>query len=144
MLHASHNILWSVQIMKLLITQSSPVSRHFLPLRSIYSPQYHVLEHPQSVLPLVWRIKSVKPIQNRQYYSFVLILKFLEWRREAQLWNDLLISALNEQVQWVIQNSKGRNCKVCVLQCNTLFHTCYYPKIGLSFRKGVPFDTGST
>jgi len=28
--------------MKLLIVQSSPASRHFLPLRSIYPPQYPV------------------------------------------------------------------------------------------------------
>jgi hypothetical protein len=32
----SNKILWSVQIIKLLITQSSPASRHFLPFRSKY------------------------------------------------------------------------------------------------------------
>jgi hypothetical protein len=31
-----NNTWWSVQVMKLLITQSSPISRHFLPLRSKY------------------------------------------------------------------------------------------------------------
>jgi hypothetical protein len=31
--------------MKLLIMQSSPASRHFLPLRSKYSPQHPVLKH---------------------------------------------------------------------------------------------------
>jgi hypothetical protein len=35
-----NNIWWSLQVMKLLILQSSPASRHFLPLRSRYSPQH--------------------------------------------------------------------------------------------------------
>jgi hypothetical protein len=34
--HYPNNILWSVQVMKLLIMQSSPASCHFLPLRSAY------------------------------------------------------------------------------------------------------------
>jgi hypothetical protein len=34
-----NNILWRVQVIKF-IMQSSPASRHFLPLRSKYSPQY--------------------------------------------------------------------------------------------------------
>jgi len=29
--------------------QSSPVSHHFLPLKSKYSPQHPVLKHPQSI-----------------------------------------------------------------------------------------------
>jgi hypothetical protein len=44
------NIWRRVQVMKFLIMQSSPVSRHFLPLRSIYSPQHPVLKHPQPML----------------------------------------------------------------------------------------------
>jgi hypothetical protein len=44
------NSIWrSVQVMKLLIMQSSPASCHFLPLRSKYSPQQRVLNHPQSM-----------------------------------------------------------------------------------------------
>jgi hypothetical protein len=43
------NIWWSLQVTKLLITQSSPASRHFLPLRSKYSPQHPVLRHAQSM-----------------------------------------------------------------------------------------------
>jgi hypothetical protein len=35
--------------MELLIMQSSPVSRHFLPLQSNYSPQHTVLKHHLSV-----------------------------------------------------------------------------------------------
>jgi hypothetical protein len=50
--HSSHppwldnpnNILWSTQIMKLLIMQSSPGSRHFLPRRTKYS-QHPVLQN---------------------------------------------------------------------------------------------------
>jgi hypothetical protein len=33
--------------------QSSPTSRHLLPLRSKYSPQHPVLKHPQSIIQLV-------------------------------------------------------------------------------------------
>jgi len=38
--HDPNNIWWSLQDMKLLIMQSSPASRHFLPLRCKYSPQH--------------------------------------------------------------------------------------------------------
>jgi hypothetical protein len=43
--------------MKLLIMQSSPASRHFLPLRFKYSPQHPVLRHPQS-LAFPWRVAT--------------------------------------------------------------------------------------
>jgi hypothetical protein len=46
-----NNSGWSVQVMKLLIMQSSPASCHFLPTRSKHSPQHRVLKHP---LPLMW------------------------------------------------------------------------------------------
>jgi hypothetical protein len=48
--------------MKLLIMQSSPFSRHFLPVRSIYSPQHPVPKHPQSVFLL-----GVKDQISRSY-----------------------------------------------------------------------------
>jgi hypothetical protein len=38
-----------VQVMKLLIVQFSPTSRHFISLRSKYSPQHHVLKHLQFI-----------------------------------------------------------------------------------------------
>jgi hypothetical protein len=41
--------LWSVQVMKLPIMQSSPISCHFLYLRSKHSTQYSVLKHSQSM-----------------------------------------------------------------------------------------------
>jgi len=40
-----NNIWWSIRDMKLLIMQSSPISRHFLPLMSKYSPLHPVPEH---------------------------------------------------------------------------------------------------
>jgi hypothetical protein len=42
-----NSIWWSVQVMKLLIMQSSPASRHFLTLRYKYSPQHPVFKNPQ-------------------------------------------------------------------------------------------------
>jgi hypothetical protein len=44
-----HNNIWrEVQIMTLLMTQFSAAPYHFLPLRSKYSTQHLVLEHPHS------------------------------------------------------------------------------------------------
>jgi len=40
-------IWWRVQLIELLIMQSSPASSHFLPLKSKYSTLHPVLEHPQ-------------------------------------------------------------------------------------------------
>jgi hypothetical protein len=37
-----NDIWWSVHVMKPLIMQCSPASRHFLPLRCKYSPQHPV------------------------------------------------------------------------------------------------------
>jgi hypothetical protein len=41
---------WSVQIMKLLVMQLSPLSRHSIPLWSKYSPQHPVLKHTQDTV----------------------------------------------------------------------------------------------
>jgi hypothetical protein len=48
-----NNIWWNVQVMKLLIMQSSAASRHLLPLRAKCIPGHPVPRHPQCVLPLV-------------------------------------------------------------------------------------------
>jgi hypothetical protein len=40
------NIWWSLQVMTLIIMQSCPPSRHFLPLRSKYSHQHPLFKHP--------------------------------------------------------------------------------------------------
>jgi hypothetical protein len=42
--------------------QSSPASRHFLPLRSKYSPQHPVITHPQSMFFPYWKTPSFTPI----------------------------------------------------------------------------------
>jgi hypothetical protein len=45
------SLTWrSVQIMKPLIMQLSPLSRHIIPLLSKYPPQHPVLKHPQSII----------------------------------------------------------------------------------------------
>ena len=69
-----HNIGWGIQIIQLPVTQSPPFPR-FLVLRgSKYSPQHHVLKHPQlPFLPQCQR-PSFTPIQNnRQNYSSIYL-----------------------------------------------------------------------
>jgi hypothetical protein len=61
MLHAlpiSASCTWRrVQVVTLLVMQLSPPSRHFIPLRSKYSPQHPVLKHPKSVfLPQCYKV----------------------------------------------------------------------------------------
>jgi hypothetical protein len=61
-----------VQVMKLLIMQFSPTSRHFMSLGSEYSPQRSVLEHLQSMFLPWYQRPSFTPIQNyMQNYTFV-------------------------------------------------------------------------
>ena len=42
-----HNIGWGVQIIYVLVMQSPPFPRYLFPPRSKYSPQHHILKHPQ-------------------------------------------------------------------------------------------------
>jgi hypothetical protein len=80
-----NNIRWSVQVMKLLIMQSSPVSCHFLPLRYKYSPQHPVFKHPQSiVLDLGTRFRT-HTTQQENSSSLYFNCKFLERRRKKFL-----------------------------------------------------------
>jgi len=58
-----------------LITQSSPVSRHFLSLRPIYSPQYPFLKHPQSVVILKREKPSFTPTQRKSRISVVYFIR---------------------------------------------------------------------
>jgi hypothetical protein len=64
-----NNSWWRLQVMKLLIMQSSPVSRHLLPLRSKCSPRYPVLKHCQSVFfsstTLTFHTDQTPPWSNR-------------------------------------------------------------------------------
>jgi len=59
--------------------QSPPFPRCLVPPRSKYSPQHHVLKHPQ--LPFIPQCQrpSFAPIQsNRQKYSSIYILIFID------------------------------------------------------------------
>jgi hypothetical protein len=71
----SDNIWWSVQVMKLLIMQSSPFSHPFLPLRSKYSSQHPVFKQPQSMLCLCVRGKELY-IYIYIYIGFIRIHSF--------------------------------------------------------------------
>jgi hypothetical protein len=48
---ASHPSWRRVQVMKLLIMQFSPTSRHFISLRSKYSPQHPCSQTPSVCVP---------------------------------------------------------------------------------------------
>jgi len=58
-----------------LIMQSSPAPCHYLPLRSKYSPQHHVLKHPQS-----GERPTFTPTQKKK--NQVKLWKFLEREHE--------------------------------------------------------------
>jgi len=69
-----HNIGWGVQIIKLLVMQSPPFPRYLFAPRSKYSPQHHIIKHPQlPFLPQCQR-PSFTPIEtNRQNYSSIYL-----------------------------------------------------------------------
>jgi len=60
----TNNVCWSVQIMKILIMQSSPIYRHVLPLGLKYSPQHLNFILPRSVPFPSCDGPSFTPIQN--------------------------------------------------------------------------------
>ena len=60
-----NNIQWEVQTMTLLIIQFSPVSCHFLYLRSKYLHQHPVLTHHQSIFAPQGATLSFTPISNK-------------------------------------------------------------------------------
>jgi hypothetical protein len=67
-----NNIWWSVQVMKLLIMQSSPASRHFLPLRSKYSSLSPSQRPSVCVFHLVWETK-LHTVMEQQVKSWFCI-----------------------------------------------------------------------
>ena len=69
-----HNTGWGVQIIKLLVMLSPPFPCYLFPPRSKYSPQHHILKHPQlPFLPQCQR-PSFTPIQNNwQNYSTIYL-----------------------------------------------------------------------
>jgi hypothetical protein len=58
--------------------QSSPASRHFLPLRSKYSPQRPVLKHLQSELRLYFNLYFLKQetVRQKVLFSWVVLPHF--------------------------------------------------------------------
>ena len=61
--------------------QSPPFPRYLVPPRSKYSPQHHVLKHPQLPFLPQYQRPNFTPIQNnRQNYGsiYILIFKFLD------------------------------------------------------------------
>ena len=64
------NIWWAVQMIKLLIKQSSPVSRYFLLFGSTYLPQHPILEHLQlTFIPQIARPSFTLIQISREIYS---------------------------------------------------------------------------
>jgi hypothetical protein len=71
-----HNNIWlSIQAMKLLIMQSSPASRHFLPLSSS-EPCYQTLS--MYMFPVVWETKVSHPYKIRGKIVFSRVSKKLK------------------------------------------------------------------
>jgi hypothetical protein len=91
-LYHSYFIWRGVQFMNLLIIQLPPISRHYISLRSKYSPQHPVLKHPQSLFLPYCQRPSFTPIQNNmQNYTFVYsnLFTFLNGRREhKRFWTE--------------------------------------------------------
>jgi hypothetical protein len=93
-------IWWSVQVMKLLIMWSSPVSRHVLSLRSKYSSQYSVY-----IFLLVWWTKFHAHTKQRVKLWFWLF-SFLSFYRH---WTDHGILTSWVQVWFVTLGPKYLN-----------------------------------
>jgi hypothetical protein len=53
--------------MKPLIMQFSPTTSHFISLRSKYSPQHPVLEHPQAMFLLYCTSRTIKKQENKEH-----------------------------------------------------------------------------
>jgi hypothetical protein len=67
----SSNYIWrGVQVMELLIMQCSPISCHFISLRTKYSLLHPVLKRPQSMF------------LNCIYYNIYIYIRNIEWNRK--------------------------------------------------------------
>ena len=83
-----NNIAWGVQIIKILITQFTPLPFYLVPLRPKDSPQHPILNHPQSTFHPPCERPSFTPIQNdRQNYSISksLNLWIANWKTKDSL-----------------------------------------------------------
>jgi len=76
-----NNIWWCVQVIKLLIMQSSPAFHHVLPLRSKYYPQHPVLKHLSSLSVRETKFHTHTKQQIKNYCFVYFNFKFL-WRRK--------------------------------------------------------------
>jgi hypothetical protein len=95
-LYHSNLTWWRVQLTKLLIIQFSPTFRHFIPLRSKYSPQ-HLLLKKKKKKPCLCSPLNVRDQVSHQYVTtdkiiglYVLIFRFvLDSRREdKRFWTE--------------------------------------------------------
>jgi hypothetical protein len=107
------NYTWRrVQVMMLPLMQFSPASCHFIPLWSKYSPQHHVLKHPQSMfLPSSHRPSFTSTQNHRQNYSFVHSNFYIFWQqtRRQKVLDRMVASIARIQFLYLIQ---WRNSKV--------------------------------
>jgi hypothetical protein len=72
-------ILRNVQVMKLVIMQFSPTSRHFIPLRSRHSPQHTVLKYFSIYSSLNIRDQVSHPYRPT---GKIIVFIFLDRKRE--------------------------------------------------------------
>jgi hypothetical protein len=75
------NIWWAVQIIKLIITQFSPLPCHPVPLRPKYSPEHTFLKRPQTTFLTQCDRPSFTLIQNKRpnYSSVYLNIYSFGW-----------------------------------------------------------------
>jgi hypothetical protein len=111
--------------MKLLIMQFSPISHHFIPLQSKYSPQHPVFKHHQSTFLPSCQRSSFKPVQNhKQNYGFVYFC-FLQSRREHKatvLMFGMFLSNFSFDFLFKFRRSR---CPACPPPPQTKYHVLY-------------------
>jgi hypothetical protein len=87
----------SVQVMKLLIMQFSPISCHFISLPTKYSPQHPVLKTPSVYVPPLMSETKFQPIQNlRQNDDFIHSTFCVFWQQTRwQKVLDWMVASIN-------------------------------------------------
>jgi hypothetical protein len=109
-----NNIWWSVQVMKLLIMQSSPASRHFLPLRSKYSLSTLFLNILNPVCPSL----SVRDQVSHPYETGVTFLNSRSGTPVSTLFTPLQVlwNRIQRSLMIRIQTCSCRNQDLMVKQ----------------------------
>jgi hypothetical protein len=83
------NYVWrAVQVIKLLVMQFPPISHHFTPLRSKYSPQHPVFKHRQWFLWISTTISFQNTIRPSREFRYEY------WRIWESLYNSLKASLI--------------------------------------------------